>query len=131
MSGTSITIDWKTSKKGDKYYYIKIGDSNRCPIEQFDIDEKGRLLIFMPCVYYHKSMYDKMGRYKEGILGIIESLADYGKVKVVDDDMIPKLYGEERLMEWDHRYYNVVDGSIVLVWDRENSEAHLEFCVKE
>ena len=131
MSGTSITIDWKTSKSGNKSFYVTVGDDEKCPVEMLDTDEQGRLLLFVPCAYYPKSLYDDMGSRADGILGIVERLADYGKIRVIDDKEIPKLYGEQRLMEWNHRYYNVVDGSLVLIWDKKNSEAHWEVCVKE
>ena len=131
MSGTSITIDWKTAKNGDKSYYLTIGDSNKYPIEQFDVDEQGRGLIFFPCVYYPKSLYDMLGDHAEGVFGIIEKLADWGKVAVIEDERMPNLYGIPRLMEYKNCHHTVVDGSMVLVWDKENGEAHLEVCVKK
>ena len=129
-----ITIDWRTSKKGDKYFYLTIEGYNRYPISHFDVDNDGTLLIFFPCLYILKEDFanglkgTSLENDVEGIREFIECGADYGRVELVEDkEMFGRLWGERRFFPGttDIR----IDGEMVLRLNKEKSEAHLEYCV--
>lgn len=133
MASKSITIDWRTSKKGDKYFYLTIEGYHRYPITHFDVKEDGTLLIFFPCMYILKEEFvDRLGPSFaddiEGMRQFIEHGADYGRVELVEDkEMFNRLWGERRFLpnSADLR----IDGEMVLAWSGDRNEAHLEYCV--
>lgn len=135
MSGTSITINWRTSKKGDKYFYLKIGGLPKYPISHFDVEEDGTLLIFFPCLYilkdeFMEGMSCRTEKNIEGWRAFVEAGSDYGRVELVEDKEIwSKIYGDRRFLSGSA--HERIDGEMVLVWNKEKSEAHLAYCVKE
>ena len=123
-----ITIDWKTSKKGDKYYYLTIEGYHRYPITDVDVEKDGSFLIFFPCLYILKADFEEMyGKDSEGMRDIIECGADYGRVELVEDKEVwDRLYGSRRLL--DKTTHERVDGEMVLKWNKYKSEACLSYC---
>ena len=131
MAGKKITLDWRTSKKGDRYYYITIEGYPRYPISYVDKDEEGNTLIFFPCLYIMKDEFESIFGEKdaEGFRQLIECGADYGRVELVEDKEVwNKLCGSRRLLN--DTAYERIDGEMVLIWNKEKSEAHLSYCLK-
>ena len=135
MGGKKITIDWRTSKKGGKYFYLTIEGYHRYPITHFDKEEDGTLLIFFPCLYILKDEFmegisDRTDESLEGWRAFIEVGADYGRVELIEDkELWERLWGERRFLKGSSNLR--IDGEMVLVWNKEKGEAHLECCVSK
>lgn len=134
MNETSITISWKTTKKGDRYYYLEIDGFPKYPISRFDEREDGTALIFFPCLYILKEDIVKMLEGTamkddiEGMRAFIERGADYGRVELVEKkEDWDRLLGNRRFLpdSSDER----IDGEMVLILDKEKNEAHLAYCM--
>ena len=130
-----ITIDWRTSKKGNKYFYLTIEGYHRYPISHFEIDENGTLLVFFPCLYILKDEFmegisNRTDKILEEWRAFIEASADYGRVELVENKEIwSKLWGDRRFLP--HSSHERIDGEMVLSLNKEKSEAHLEYCCKK